>query len=124
MANTFTQIRIHFIFSTKSREPSLSPVIRERLWPFISEIGRAHGLRVVEAGGYVDHGHLLTGILATMTLARSMQITKAESSKWLHEIFPSAVGLPGRMAARRYACAKAPRWMLRATSAIRLSIIG
>jgi REP element-mobilizing transposase RayT len=92
MANTFTQIRIHFIFSTKNREPWLSPGIREQLWPFMSDVGRGHGLQVIEAGGFFDHSHLLSGLPTTMTLARAMQIVKGESSRWLREHFPECRG--------------------------------
>src|ERR1700751_4142805 len=38
MANTFSCLNIHCVFSTKERVRVLNPDIRERLWPYIGDI--------------------------------------------------------------------------------------
>ena len=35
MANTFSRLNIHCVFSTKDRVWVLNPDIRERLWPYM-----------------------------------------------------------------------------------------
>ena len=40
MANTFSCLNIHCVFSTKQRVAVLSPDIRERLWPYIGGIAK------------------------------------------------------------------------------------
>ena len=42
MANTYTSLYYHIIFSTKHREPWLVKEIEERVWAFIGGIARAH----------------------------------------------------------------------------------
>src|ERR1700747_3691258 len=38
MANTFSCLHIHCVFSTKQRVPILNPDIRERLWTYLGGI--------------------------------------------------------------------------------------
>jgi hypothetical protein len=40
MANTFSSLNIHCIFTTKERAAILSPEITERLWPFLGGIAK------------------------------------------------------------------------------------
>jgi len=44
MANTFSCLNIHCVFSTKERVPVLNPDIRERLWPYIGGIAKQNGM--------------------------------------------------------------------------------
>ena len=46
MANTYTSLYYHIIFSTKNREPWLSEAIRERLWPYFGGIARENCLSI------------------------------------------------------------------------------
>ena len=48
MANTYTALHYHFVFSTKNRQPWITPDLEERIWDFLgapptlAQIGRAH----------------------------------------------------------------------------------
>src|SRR5208337_3535325 len=44
MANTFSCLNIHCVFSTKERVWVLNPDIRERLWPYMGGIAKQHGM--------------------------------------------------------------------------------
>ncbi len=87
MANTYTSLHYHFIFSTKNREPWIVPTIEGRVWSYIGGIARKHKMTALQVGGVEDHIHAL--ILAPPTLAPSKiaQFLKGDSSKWIHEDF-------------------------------------
>jgi REP element-mobilizing transposase RayT len=58
MANTFTSLHYHVIFSTKHREPWISPDLEERVWKFLGGIARENGMKALLIGGMPDHVHL------------------------------------------------------------------
>jgi putative transposase len=78
----------HCVFSTKERRPLITPVLRERLWPFLGGIARQNKIKAIEIGGVEDHVHMLLSLPATMSIAKAMQLIKGGSSKWVHETFP------------------------------------
>jgi REP element-mobilizing transposase RayT len=92
MADTFTSLQFHVIFSTKNREPWLTPEIRERLFPFLGGIARNNGMTALNIGGVADHVHLLLRIPPALALSKAVQLIKGGSSKWMHETFPNLAG--------------------------------
>jgi putative transposase len=42
MANTYTSLHYHVVFSTKNRESWITPNIEQRVWEFIGGIARSH----------------------------------------------------------------------------------
>ena len=87
MANTYTSLHYHVIFSTKNREPWLATDIEQRVWAYIGGVARAHKMTALQVGGIEDHIHAL--VIAPTTLAPSQiaQYLKGDSSKWIHEEF-------------------------------------
>ena len=85
MSHSYCSNRIHLVFSTKNREQTLSPIIQEKLWPYMAGIARNHGFEAIKIGGVEDHAHALLLLPATVPLAKAIQILKACSSKWLNE---------------------------------------
>ena len=79
----------HCLFATKDGEPSLTPEIRERLWPYFDEIAHKHGMKVVASGGGDDHVHLLLSLPAAMSISKAVQVLKAGSSVWINGTFPA-----------------------------------
>jgi len=49
--------------------------------------GKEHGIEVKTIGGTTDHIHLLISLPQTMPVAKTVQILKGVSSKWLRETF-------------------------------------
>ncbi|MBM2835270.1 MAG: transposase IS200-family protein [Candidatus Brocadiaceae bacterium] len=88
MANTYINILIHTVFSTKNRELGLSSSLRERLYPYMCGIARENGLKVLCIGGTDNHIHILLSLDSTTSIAKAMQLIKGGSSKWIHETFP------------------------------------
>jgi putative transposase len=76
MANTFTQIYIHYIFSTKKRKPLIHPHMEKRLFAYIGVTTREYGYTVIANGGLPDHIYTLVGIQASMSISKVVQILK------------------------------------------------
>ncbi|MGD9561923.1 MAG: IS200/IS605 family transposase [Pyrinomonadaceae bacterium] len=88
MANTFSQIYLHFVFSTKCREPFINQEIEDRVWAYLGGIARAHKFTAIQVGGMEDHAHVLTGSPTTLSPSEIARYLKGDSSKWIHEEFP------------------------------------
>ncbi len=89
MANTYTSLHYHVIFSTKNREPWLVPGIEQRVWEFIGGIARKHKMTALQVGGVEDHIHALVTAPPTLAPFEIAQFLKGGSSKWIHQEFPS-----------------------------------
>jgi len=62
MAHSFTSLHLHMIFSTKNRDPILTPGIRPRLFKYMGGIIRGLKGTSLLINGVDDHVHLLTTI--------------------------------------------------------------
>ena len=87
MANSYTSIFIHVIFSTHNRERVLISSIQKDLWVYMGGIARENKIKGISIGGTLDHVHNLISIPATMPVAKAVQLIKSGSSKWLHETY-------------------------------------
>lgn len=96
MANTYTSLHYHVIFSTKNREPWIAPDIEERVWRFIGGIARKHDMSALQIGGVEDHLHALVTappILAPSQIRRSSKVNHPNGST---ANFIGSGGSPGR----------------------------
>jgi REP element-mobilizing transposase RayT len=89
VANTFTSLHYHFVFSTKSREPWIGREVEERVWSFLGGIAHENGMNPILICGMPDHIHMAVGLPATMSVSKAIQQIKGGSSKWLKETFPT-----------------------------------
>ncbi|MEJ2050781.1 MAG: IS200/IS605 family transposase [Calditrichota bacterium] len=89
MANSYTNILIHFIFSTKNREKIITEKFQERLHPYMGGIARENNMKALAIGGVEDHVHLLISLPPTLPIAKAIQLIKGGSSKWVHDTFPA-----------------------------------
>ena len=83
MPQSLSSILIHLIFSTKNREPFLTPEIDAELYPYIASIFKATKLRALIINGTTDHLHTLLSLSRTVTIADLVEEVKTESSKWI-----------------------------------------
>ncbi|MBX9585046.1 MAG: IS200/IS605 family transposase [Gemmataceae bacterium] len=90
MPQSFTRLHYHLVFSTKGREPSITPDIQPRLWDYLGGLVRAAGGIPLEIGGVAHHVHLLVTLRQQPALADVLRDIKANSSGWVHETFPDA----------------------------------
>ena len=87
MADTFSSLNVHCVFSTKNREPLLVDETRDRLWAFMGGIAKQYGVKPLCIGGVADHVHLLLSLPTTLSVAKAVQLVKGGSSAWVHETF-------------------------------------
>ena len=83
MPQSLSSILIHLIFSTKNREPSLSPEIDAELYPYIASIFKALKSPALIIDGASDHLHTLFSLSRVVTIADLVEEVKTESSKWI-----------------------------------------
>lgn len=85
MGNTYSQIIIHLVFSTKQRAPNLKQEFREELKSYIYESAEDHELQVLAVGGTENHLHVLLIMPPKFPVSKAVQIIKGRSSKWLND---------------------------------------
>ena len=62
MAHTFANLLTHVIFSTKDRQPLLTPDLRPELLAYMGGIVRnIHG-KLIDSNARPDHGHCLLSL--------------------------------------------------------------
>jgi putative transposase len=86
-AMSYLSSYFHCVFSTKARRPLIEIPLRERLWPFMGGIARQHDVKAIEIGGMPDHVHMLLSLPSTQSIAKTLQLIKGGSSKWVHDTF-------------------------------------
>src|SRR5688500_4867634 len=80
----WVKVWIHFVWSTKNREPYLTDAIRPKIFEHIRENARAKGIYIDLLNGYVDHVHCLISLGTDQTMEKVMQLIKGESSFWIN----------------------------------------
>ena len=87
MANTYTSLHYHIVFSTKGRRRWIHQDIEQRVWEYLSGIAKENKMTPVKIGGIEDHIHALVGAPATLSPSKIAQLLKGGSSKWIHQTF-------------------------------------
>jgi REP element-mobilizing transposase RayT len=85
MANTFTCLKYHLVFSTKHREPWLRPDMEERVWAFLGGIARQNKFKPLLIGGVDDHVHILLALPPTAAVSDALRLIKGGSSGWIQQ---------------------------------------
>ena len=83
MPQSLSSILIHLIFSTKDREPFLTPEIDAELYPYMASIFKALKSPALIINGTSDHVHTLFSLSRVVTVANVVEEVKTESSKWI-----------------------------------------
>lgn len=82
----FIKVYIHFVWSTKNREPYLATSsIRKQLWEHITENAKRKGIYISCINGYTDHCHCLVSLGSNQTIQEVIQLIKGESSFWMNQ---------------------------------------
>jgi REP element-mobilizing transposase RayT len=85
MPQSLADVNIHFIFSTKNRQPLIVEAIAPQFHQYIGGVIRGEKCGPLAVGGIPDHVHLLISLSREISIAELMRIVKAGSSKWMHE---------------------------------------
>lgn len=79
MANTFTQIYIHFVFAVQNRASLI------QLYKYITGIVQRNGHKLIAINGVANHVHIFIGYKLHQLIPELMQDVKGSSSKWINE---------------------------------------
>ena len=83
MAQSLSSILIHLVFSTKNREPFITPAIETELHPYMATIFRGLKSPSLAINGTCDHVHILFSLARVIAIADVLQEVKTETSKWI-----------------------------------------
>jgi len=83
VADTYTRILVHCVFSTKNRMPQITEA--DKLWSYLRGIARNRGVDTLAIGGTANHVHMLIALSSGLTIAQLMRDLKANSSRYLNE---------------------------------------
>lgn len=92
MANSYTSMNIHFVFSTKNRKNLIDNNMQSRLWAYMGGIAKDYKMVALAVGGTENHVHILITIPAAISPAKCIQLIKSNSSKWVNEEFHNKGG--------------------------------
>lgn len=83
MPQSFAQILVHLVFSTKNRKPTLADDIRDELHAYLGGIVENQKGTLLKVGSVADHIHLLIAHPRTCAPSELVLEIKTGSSKWL-----------------------------------------
>jgi REP element-mobilizing transposase RayT len=92
MANTYTSLLYHLVFSTKRREPWIGRQAEPRLWSYLGGIARENKIKPILVGGRPDHVHMAVSIPAALPVSKAVQFIKGGSSAWIKDALPGMKG--------------------------------
>lgn len=85
MANSYHQIYIHVIFSTKNREKLIREPLKTELLKYINGIIQNNESKPISLNAHLDHVHLLIGLSPKVSVSDLLRDIKSSSSKWINE---------------------------------------
>ena len=77
MTQSFADIILHVVFSTKERFPFIQPSVQEELYQYIAGICKKLDCPVIKINGVEDHIHILLQLGRTITISDLISKIKA-----------------------------------------------
>ncbi|MEX2603870.1 MAG: IS200/IS605 family transposase [Gracilimonas sp.] len=85
MANTYTQLYIHFVFAVQNRISLIQPDWEEELYKYITGIIQNKTHKMIAINGMPDHLHMFIGYQPKGAMSELIKVVKGESSKWIKD---------------------------------------
>ena len=85
MANTYTQVHIHFVFAVKFRLSVIQPEWEEQLHKYITAIVQNNKHKLLAINSVSDHLHMFVGLHTTQSIADLMEQVKGDSSEFINK---------------------------------------
>lgn len=84
MANTYTQLYIHFVFAVKYRRAAIESRWEEKLHSYITGIVQNNGHKMLAINSAYDHLHMLIGLNPNQSISDLMRMVKSDSSEFVN----------------------------------------
>jgi len=81
----FVNVMIHSVWGTKNRQSFLHKEIRPIIFSHIKDNAKTKGIFIDTLNGVEDHIHLLFGLNTDLSIAKTLQLIKGESSYWINK---------------------------------------
>ena len=85
MANTYTQLYIHFVFAVQNRNLIINESWQDKLYKYMTGIITEHGHKLFVINGLPDHIHTLVSMNPKQAPSDLMYHIKRSSSLWINE---------------------------------------
>ncbi|GHT35897.1 transposase [Bacteroidia bacterium] len=85
MANTYTQIYIHYVFAVQNRLGLIQKHWRDELYKYMTGTITNKGHKLLQIGGMPDHVHALVSMSPKQSPSDLMADVKRSSSLWINE---------------------------------------
>ena len=85
MANTYTQIYIHYIFAVQNRLGLIQNRWRDELYKYMTGTITNKGHKLLQIGGMPDHIHVLVSMSPKQSSSDLMADVKRSSSLWIND---------------------------------------
>ena len=86
MRRSKSEIYLHLVWATRERQPLITPVVRERLYPFLEMQAKHLGCHILAIGGMPDHIHLVVRTPTTVCAAQLVKQVKGTSSAFINNL--------------------------------------
>jgi len=84
MANTYTQLYIHFVFAVKYRQAVIGENWEDRLQKYITGIVQNNGHKLLAINTMPDHLHFFAGLNPMQSISALMRLVKGDSSEFIN----------------------------------------
>jgi len=82
---SWVRVWIHLVFTTKNKEKLLiTKAIRKKLFEHIQQNAKKKEIFLDIVNGYEDHVHCLISLSKDLTISKTVQLIKGESSHWFN----------------------------------------
>ena len=81
---SYVRVWVHAVFTTKYRKPTIIRDFRQSLFEHMVENAREKEIKLIIANGYVDHVHCLISLNKELSISKTLQLIKGESSYWVN----------------------------------------
>ncbi len=83
MGQSLVKNYIHFVFSTKHRQPLIQLPVETELNNYLGGICKNLEYQPIKVGGYTDHIHIMCMLSKKIALMKLVEEIKSNSSKWI-----------------------------------------
>jgi len=82
---SYVKIWVHAVWGTKKHYPYLTEPIRVKVFKHIRENAQKHSIHINFINGIEDHVHCLLLLNADLSISKTVNLIKGESSHWINQ---------------------------------------